>query len=473
MVSDTICPVILAGGSGKRLWPVSRSQRPKQFAKLSGQDTLLADTVRRLEDVGCGAPVFVTQDRYRWAVSAEAEALGLVDHRIVLEPEARGTAAAICAVAELIVRDGSDQLMLIAPSDQVMFDTLALAEAVSRGAEVARSGGIVVFGVKPTRPETGYGYIEVSELRAKGGASRFLRFVEKPNSAQAEEMLENGYFLWNAGLFLVSAKTVLAHFAELAPDIASAARSGANGAETDLAFIRLGQGFSKAPADAFDYAIMEKAEGWVVPLDAGWSDLGTWQGIWSVAPKDDAGNASFGNTTTINCADSLFFSEDSDVELVAIGLTNIAAISTRDAVLVVDLNDSQAVAQAVERLEAKGVQQADTFRSDHRPWGHFETLAQGPRFKVKSIVVNPGGTLSLQSHRHRAEHWVVVEGTATVTIDGNTQLVTENQVVYIPMGAHHRLANGGRQDLRLIEVQTGTYLAEDDIVRFEDVYSRT
>ena len=429
--------------------------------------------MRRLEDVGCSAPIFITREEYRWAVASEAEALGLVDHRIVLEPKPRGTAAAICTAATIIARDTPDALMLVTPSDQIMTDTLALADAVSRGAETARNGGIVVFGVTPTEPDVAFGYIETSDPTHSLEPRRFAGFVEKPDLGRARDMVASGRHLWNAGLFLATAETFCSAFAAHADDIARAAQAAVETGVEDLGFFRLGDPYLDAPSIAFDRAVMEKCDGWVVPLDAGWSDLGSWRGVWSTVPQDAGGVATIGAAQAIDCKASLLMSSSDAVEVVGIGLTNIAAIATGDAVLVVDLDNSQAVATAVHRLKAKDAPQADQFTSDFRPWGHFEVLAKGTRFQVKSIVVRPGGKLSLQSHSHRAEHWVVVEGTATVTIAETTHLVTENQSVYIPIGARHRLANEGRQPLRLIEVQTGTYLEEDDIVRHDDVYART
>ncbi len=472
MSSSPIIPVILAGGAGKRLWPLSRAARPKQFAPLDGRDTLLASTVRRMEDVGCGAPVFVTHDRYRWAVNSEAEALNLEGHRILLEPSSRNTAASICAAAELIRRENPDALLLISPSDHVVSDALNFAEAVAKGMRAAREGGIVLFGIKPSRPETGFGYIE-----AEDGPSQETRaikqFLEKPDLNAAEEMFASGRFLWNAGIFLATAETLVRAFEAHAPNVLNPVKQSVDDAKTDLGFLRLGASFTAAPNVAFDTSVLERSGGWVFEMDPGWSDLGTWSGVWDAGTKDKEGCSVSGSATAIECRDSFLLSADEETRLVGVGLQGIAAVATRDAVLVVDMDNAQAVGKAVDELKSAKVVQAETFTRDDRPWGYFETLASGPRFQVKSICVRPGASLSLQSHAHRSEHWVVVEGTATVEISGERRLVTENQSVYIAVGELHRLANEGRAPLRLIEVQTGTYLGEDDIQRFEDEYQRT
>lgn len=473
MTTQSIRPVILCGGTGSRLWPVSRKSMPKQFSRLNNELTMLQNTVRRLEDAGCGAPIFVTNEEYRFTVAAQAKEIGLEGHMIVIEPEARNTGPAISAAAELLYSEEPDALIFVAPSDHVVSDNLSFAQAISRGTPKARAGSIVTFGTRPTHPETGYGYIQLTNDAADNDAvQRFSSFVEKPSIEAAEEMVNSSQFLWNSGMFLFSVSAIRNTFSRACPEIRAAVRRSVRAASVDLDFIRLGNEFLEAPSIAFDYAIMEHVDGWVVPMTVGWSDLGSWRSVWTETSKDENGVALRGTSRAFNCKDTLLFSNDNSIEMVGVGLNNIAAIATRDAVLVTDLNDSQSMSKVVATLRAEELKQADEFTRCERPWGHYESLAMGSRFQVKSIVVKPGGQLSLQSHVHRAEHWVVVEGTATVTIGQEEKLVTENQSVYISLGETHRLANNGKLPLQLIEVQTGSYLGEDDIVRYEDIYAR-
>jgi mannose-1-phosphate guanylyltransferase/mannose-1-phosphate guanylyltransferase/mannose-6-phosphate isomerase len=361
----------------------------------------------------------------------------------------------------------------VVPSDHVVSVNLSFAQAISRGTAKARAGSIVTFGIRPTHPETGYGYIQLAKKADDNDAAqRFSSFVEKPCIETANEMLISGQFLWNSGMFLFSVGAIRKTFGRACPEIRAAVRSSVRAASIDLDFVRLGHDFVTAPSLAFDYAVMEHVDGWVVPMTAGWSDLGSWRSVWAETFKDENGVALRGTSRAFDCEDTLLFSNDDSIEMVGVGLKNIAAIATRDAVLVTDLNDSQSMSKVVATLRAEDLKQADEFTRCERPWGHYESLAMGSRFQVKSIVVKSGGRLSLQSHLHRAEHWVVVEGTATVTIGQEEKLVTENQSVYIPLGETHRLANNGKVPLQLIEVQTGSYLGEDDIVRYEDIYSR-
>ncbi|MBD3679859.1 MAG: mannose-1-phosphate guanylyltransferase/mannose-6-phosphate isomerase [Rhodobacteraceae bacterium] len=468
-----IRPVILCGGSGKRLWPVSRKSMPKQFARLTGEESLLQTTVRRMEDIGCAAPVLMTANDYRFTVGEQMDEIGSRGHKIVIEPVSRNTAPAICAAAEIIAQDDPDALILVAPSDHLIRDTMSFGRALAAGAERARGGEIVTFGIRPTGPETGFGYIELADPEAPDEeAQTYVQFTEKPDQETAERMVASGSYVWNAGIFLFSVRTIRAAFARHAPKLRSAVKTAVRDGKHDLDFFRLANSFVDAPDISIDYAIMEHEIGSVVPVSAGWNDLGSWRSVWQESDRDGDGVGLTGAATALHCKDTLLRSDDDSVQVVGIGLRNIAAVATRDAVLITDLDATQDVGEAVTALKLARAPQAEEFPRHHRPWGYYETLALGSRYQVKSIVVKPGGKLSLQSHVHRAEHWVVVEGTATVTIGSEEKLVGENQSVYIPLGEVHRLANPGKFPLRLIEVQTGGYLGEDDIVRYEDIYER-
>jgi mannose-1-phosphate guanylyltransferase/mannose-6-phosphate isomerase len=471
MTQVTIRPVILCGGSGKRLWPVSRKSRPKQFVRLFGQDSLLQATLRRLEGLGCRNPFLMTAEDYRFVVAEQLAETGVTGAQVIVEPAARNTGAAICAAAELALAEDPAAMLLIAPSDHHIGDEAAFGRALAAGLAAAQSGLIVTFGIQPDRAEIGYGYIELGEGLGEG-VSRFARFVEKPDAQQAAEMLASGQFLWNAGIFLFSARVILEAFSRHAPALTQHVRDAVASGWPDLTFFRLGPEFAKAPSISIDYAIMEHVQGAVVPVEAHWNDMGSWRSVWQESARDALDVAQSGAVLALNCENTLLRSDEPGVQVVGIGLKNIAAVATRDGVLITHLDATQDVSDAVSKLQAAGVRQADEFPRHARPWGHYETLALGPRFQVKSIVVKPGGQLSLQSHVHRAEHWIVVEGTAKVTVGTAEKLVGENQSVYIPLGEVHRLANPGKLPLRLIEVQTGAYLGEDDIQRYEDVYAR-
>jgi mannose-1-phosphate guanylyltransferase/mannose-1-phosphate guanylyltransferase/mannose-6-phosphate isomerase len=468
-----IHPVILCGGSGTRLWPVSRKSFPKQFAPLVSRDSLYQTTLRRFAVEGYDAPLVLTGDGFRFLATDQAREAGLADARIVVEPVGRDTAPAILTAA-LMLEDDPEALMLIAPSDHVIPDEAGFHRAVEAGRAAARDGALVTFGVKPDRPETGYGYLELDGIAGDGAAVPLKSFREKPDAEAAQSMLEAGSYLWNAGIFLARVRDLVAAYEAHAPEmIAPVRRAISEGAE-DLGFFRLGaEAYGDAPATSFDYAIMEKAERVAaVPLEAGWSDLGAWDALWQTSDRDEAGNATSGPALAIDCEGSYLRSEDASIRLVGLGLTDVVAVAMRDAVLVADRGRAQDVKRVVETLRGIEAVQADDYPRFHRPWGWYETLCLGGRFQVKRIMVRPGGVLSLQSHVHRSEHWIVVAGTAEVTIGDEVRLVSENESVYIPLGARHRMANPGRVPMYLIEVQTGTYLGEDDIVRYEDVYNR-
>ena len=471
-----ITPVLLAGGSGTRLWPLSRKSYPKQFTRLIGEESLFQGSARRLSGEGFGAPIIVTGDPFRFIVTEQLAALEMSPGAVLIEPDARNTAPAAAVAALLLSAKGPEALLLIAPSDHVMPDTEGFRAAVMAAAPRAEAGEIVTFGISPTRPQTGYGYLELAAGADPMAATPqpLARFVEKPDASRAAAMIAEGNYLWNAGIFLASAKTLIAAYEAHAPETLTAVRAALDTAKTDLGFTRLDPAAWATLSDlSIDYAIMEKARNLVVmPYSGPWSDLGGWEAVWQTSAPDTDGTATSPGALAIDCRDTLLRSEAPGQRIVGIGLDDIVAIAMPDAVLVTRKSQSQRAKEAVVALREIGAPQADAFPIDHRPWGYFESLVMGSRFQVKRIVVKPGAALSLQSHHHRSEHWIVVEGTARVTIDSDVRLVSENQSVYIPVGSIHRMENPGKVDLVLIEVQTGSYLGEDDIVRYEDVYAR-
>ena len=470
-----IYPVLLCGGSGTRLWPLSRKSYPKQFAALTGPESLFQASARRLAGEGYAPPTIVTSSDFRFIVTEQLAAAGIDPGAVLIEPQPKNTAPAVLSAALYLARIDPDALMLVAPSDHVIPDAAAFRAAVAAAEPAARAGRIVTFGIAPDRPETGYGYLELSAQPDGSGAPVPLRrFVEKPDSDRAVAMLAEGRYLWNAGIFLFSAATMQAACAAHAPDLVAPVAAALEQAKPDLGFLRLdAAAWAGLPDISIDYAVMERAPNLsVVPFAGGWSDLGGWDAVWRESGPDACGVVTSGAATAIDCADTLLRSESPTLEVVGIGLENIIAVAMPDAVLVADMSRAQDVKKAVAALKAKSAKQAETFPRDHRPWGWFESLVIGSRFQVKRIVVHPGAALSLQSHHHRSEHWIVVEGTALVTVDDTKKLVSENQSVYIPLGAVHRMENPGKVPMVLIEVQTGSYLGEDDIIRYEDVYAR-
>ncbi|ANI77342.1 MULTISPECIES: mannose-1-phosphate guanylyltransferase/mannose-6-phosphate isomerase [Sphingobium] len=474
-----ITPVILAGGSGTRLWPLSRKSYPKQFVPLLGETTLFRSAARRLsgesEQFAFARPLVLTNSLFRFIIAEQLALENIDPAAILIEPEGRNTAPAILAAALHLLTSDPDAVMLVAPSDHVVPDVAAFHAAVGKGLTAARDGDLVTFGIRPTRPETGYGYLEAAaKPDGSGQPIKLASFVEKPNAARAEEMLATGNYLWNAGIFLFAAKDLVAAFERHAPAIFAAVRAAVEQAESDLGFLRLAaEPWSQADNIAIDYAIMERAENLsVVPYDSEWSDLGGWDAVWSHSQPDEEGVALSGSATAIDCRDTLLRSESEGLEIVGLGLNNIVAVAMNDAVLIADKSRTQDVKLVVEALQRKGASQAEAFPKDHRPWGWYESLVVGSRFQVKRITVLPGASLSLQSHFHRSEHWIVVEGTAKVTVGEEVQLLSENQSVYVPVGAVHRIENPGRIPMVFIEVQTGSYVGEDDIVRYEDRYAR-
>lgn len=470
-------PILLCGGSGTRLWPVSRRSFPKQFTKIIGDESLFQQAAKRLAGPRFAPPVVVTGNDFRFIVTEQLAGCQITPRGILIEPDARNTAPAILSAALYLEGLEPDALMLVAPTDHVIADAEAFRSAVQAAIPRALAGDIVTFGITPDRPETAYGYIELDQDAAAGpnAPQKIVRFIEKPDAERAGQLLASGNVLWNSGVFLFTTETIIGAAQRHCPELLRMVADAVSGARIDLGFTRLSErAWSKVTDISIDFAIMEQADNIrAMPYASGWSDLGSWDAIWQMGLPDADGNVISDNTTAIDCARSLVRSESPRVEVVGINLTDMIVVATSDAVLVAPKAAAQLVKEAVAALKIREVAQATRFPTDHRPWGWFESLAIGERFQVKRIHVMPGAALSLQSHVHRSEHWIVVEGTAKVTIGGDVQLLTENQSVYIPLGVRHRLENPGRVPMVLIEVQTGAYLGEDDIQRYEDLYSRT
>ncbi|HEV7265907.1 MAG TPA: mannose-1-phosphate guanylyltransferase/mannose-6-phosphate isomerase [Falsiroseomonas sp.] len=474
--AERIVPVILSGGTGSRLWPLSREGYPKQFWPLAADRTMLQETAARAAGPRFAPPVVVCGEAHRFLVAEQLREAGLAEARIVLEPAARNSAAAIAAAAALVGEAAPETVLWIMAADADVSDVPALLAALEAAEAAARAGRIATFGIRPTRAETGYGYIEAGAklpgAEAAGHAARAVaRFVEKPDPAAAAAMVEGGRHLWNSGMFVATAGTLLAELATHAPQVLTAAQDGVAGAAHDLGFVRLGAGFGQAPSISIDHAVMERTTlAAVVPCDPGWSDVGSWDSLWEIAAKDAEGNATAGPVATLGARNCFVRSEG--ILTAVVGLEDVVLVVTDDAVLACHRSRAQEVKQLVEKLKAEGRKEATEHRRVYRPWGSYEGVAHGARFQVKRISVRPGAKLSLQKHYHRAEHWVVVAGTAIVERDKERILLRENESVYLPLGCVHRLENPGMIPLTLIEVQSGPYLGEDDIVRIEDTYGR-
>lgn len=421
------------------------------------------------------SPLILTGSDFRFIVTEQLSDIGIDPGAVLIEPEGRNTAPAVLAAALYLAGQDPDAVMLVAPSDHAITDGDAFSQAVGRAMPAVAAGQMVTFGIRPDAPETCYGYLELATgIADTDGPQSLLGFVEKPDGDAAQAMLSQGNFLWNAGIFLFRADTIIQAFEDHAPDLVDPVTDALMQARPDLGFLRLAADpWAKCKDISIDYAVMEHAKNLsVVALDCGWSDLGAWSAVWQEGPLDGDGVTRFGPATAIDCQNTLLRSESETLELVGIGLNNVVAVAMPDAVLVADMSRTQDVKKAVAALKLRGAKQAEAFPRDHRPWGWFESLVKGDGFQVKRIVVHPGGQLSLQSHKHRAEHWVVVQGTAKVTVGETVQMVGENQSVYVPVGVRHRMENTGTQAMVLIEVQTGSYLGEDDIERYEDLYAR-
>ena len=471
---SAIVPVILAGGQGTRLWPMSRSARPKQFLVLTGTESSFQETLRRVSDTRYEAPVIVTNAEYRFLVAEQAQELGIVPAGVLLEPVARNTTAAIAAAA-VFAREkfGPDAVIHVLSSDHAIVTDDNYWWSVDTAVAAAQSGRLVTFGITPTAPETGYGYLEAGPDLGEG-VHAVARFVEKPQRETAQQMLDAGGYYWNSGMFMLGVDTFLAEVARLTPEAHEAAEAAVLNAKTDLDFIRLDEAsFARAPNISVDYAIFEKTKlVSLVPVSYSWSDVGSWDSVWKISPKDDEANVSNGLATLSNTRNSLVISDRAHVAVE--GMDDIAVIATEDAIYVGKLSEAQKVGAMVKALKAKPDTAATTeiHKTAYRPWGGYSSILNGDRFQVKRLFVKPGKRLSLQKHHHRAEHWVVVRGTAEVTRDDEVVMLSENQSIYLPLGCTHRLANPGKITLELIEVQTGSYLGEDDIIRIEDEFGR-
>jgi len=473
-MSASVIPVILSGGSGTRLWPISRSSYPKQFWSLVTDKSLIQDTVLRASGEAFLPPMVVCNQEHRFLVRDQLHQVGIDDAEIILEPVGRNSAPAIAAAALIAAERDPDAVLWIMAADSAVALPDALRASLEYAAAAARAGYCVTFGMKPTSPETGYGYIEIGEeLDGLPGAHHVARFVEKPGADEAATLVAGGRHLWNSGMFVATAKTWLAEMAEHAPDVLAAVSKSVAARRDDLGFIRLDDASFKASPDiSIDYAVAERTRhAAVVPAEIGWSDVGSWDALWQIAAKDADGNASIGDVTLVDSKNCLV---RADGMLVAVaGLEDIALVVTEDAVLAARRDRSQDVKLIVDRLKKRGRKEATEHNRIYRPWGFYESLINGARFQVKRIVVEPGKKLSLQKHFHRAEHWVVVAGTAYVTRDADVVMVRENESIYLPLGCVHRLDNPGKIPLELIEVQSGAYLGEDDIVRLEDHFGRS
>jgi len=468
-----LIPVILSGGVGSRLWPLSREYYPKQLLALVGQNTLLQDTIKRVEHLpNCMAPLIICNEAHRYLVAEQLRQLKVTPTAIILEPHGRNTAPAVAVAALNAIYRHPEALLLVLPADHIILKPATFQQTVITGIPLAEAGYLVTFGIVPTHPETGYGYIKAAPSENQTGTFTVEQFVEKPDLATAQQYLTTGKYYWNSGMFLFKAQKYLEELQQFSPDILGACRQAIDNALEDKEFLHLDEAsFKASPSNSIDYAVMEYTESAVViPLEAGWSDVGAWSSLWEISEQDEHGNVILGDVLTENVHNCYLRAEHR--LLAVIGLDNQVVVETPDAVLVADKNQVQAVKNIVATLKASTRPEADIHRKVYRPWGSYESIDAETRYQVKHITVNPGASLSLQMHYHRSEHWVVVKGTAKITRDDETFVISENQSTYIPLGVKHRLENPGKLPLEIIEVQSGSYLGEDDIIRFEDVYGR-
>lgn len=469
--TSQIRPILLCGGSGTRLWPLSRQEYPKQFASIEGKISLLQQAALRLSGEGFLSPVALTASEFRFLVTEQLSTIGVAPAAVLIEPDARNTGPAILAAALFAAQTSPADLLLIAPSDHVMSDPDGFRAAVKAACPTAQSGNVVTFGITPTRAETGYGWLQPGN-QTGSGPWPLEGFVEKPEANTARTMFESGAFLWNAGIYLARADVLIALCKEHAPEFFDAVDAAVREARSDLGFLRLdAEAWSGAQSISIDYAVMEKAKGlMVMPYSGGWSDLGDWLAVLRETAGDRldaAGNFALGAVTQIDCHGSLLHADQGATRLVAIGLQDIVAIAMPDAVLIADKARTQEVKLAVALMKEAGARQAETFAEAYRPWGTSALLAEGDGFQVRRVIVKPGGAMRLQSHLHRAEHWVVVQGTARVTLGDKVQLVSENESIYVPLGVIHRVENPGKMPVTMIEVHTGRYMGADDVVRYD------
>ena len=469
-MNEKMIPVIMSGGSGTRLWPLSRKQKPKQFIALFGDNTMFQDTLQRLNDLDdVESPIIVCNNDHRFMVAEQLQQLGCEQSSIVLEPFGRNTAPALAIAALQSMATGNDPILLVLAADHVIENVSAFHQAISQAQAEAEKGKLVTFGIVPTSANTGYGYIQA---KAKKSVSQVKTFIEKPDLATAMNYVASGDYYWNSGMFMFKASSLISELELFSPDILSSCRQALDKGQQDLDFIRLdNDAFERCPSDSIDYAIMEHTDkAVVVPLDAGWSDVGSWSSLWECAKQDEQSNVLQGDVMTQDVQNAYIHSDHRLVSV--LGLDNIVVVETADAVMIASKESAQNVKEIVNELIEKRRPEAESHKLCYRPWGHYDSVDYGERFQVKRITVNPGASLSLQLHHHRAEHWIVVTGIAEVTCDEQVSLLSENESTYIPVGKKHRLHNPGETPLEIIEVQSGSYLGEDDIVRFDDDYHR-